>query len=99
MPGGRCLPGESAADACVREVGEETGLTVAVVGLAGSVERPGPANVIYKIDDFVCTVVTGELRAGDDAREARWCSRADISSMLLTPGLLEALTEWNALPA
>src|SRR5579859_374033 len=27
VPGGRCRPGEPAADACVREVAEETGLT------------------------------------------------------------------------
>jgi 8-oxo-dGTP diphosphatase len=99
VPGGRCRPGEAAVDACVREVAEETGLTVAVVGLAGSVERPGPANVVYKIDDFVCSVVAGQLRAADDARDARWCSRAEIGSMLLTPGLLDALTEWNVLPA
>jgi 8-oxo-dGTP diphosphatase len=99
VPGGRCLPGETAADACVREVAEETGLTVAVVALAGSVERAGPADVVYKIDDFVCSVVGGDLRAGDDARDVRWCSRAEIRSMLLAPGLLDALTEWDLLPA
>src|SRR5690349_16445083 len=28
IPGGRCLPGESAATACIREVAEETGVLV-----------------------------------------------------------------------
>ena len=39
VPGGRCLPGESPAAACVREVAEETGLRVEVVRYAGRVER------------------------------------------------------------
>jgi 8-oxo-dGTP diphosphatase len=99
VPGGRCLPEETTAEACVREVAEETGLTVAVIRLAGSVERDGPGNVVFQIDDFVCSVVSGQLRAGDDARDARWCSRTELDSMLLTPGLLDALTEWGVLPA
>jgi 8-oxo-dGTP diphosphatase len=57
VPGGRCLPDEPAALACVREVAEETGLQVRVVRFAGRVERAGPGAVRYDIDDFVCTVI------------------------------------------
>jgi len=98
VPGGRCLPGESAAAACVREVAEETGLTVEVVRLAGTVERPAPGGVIYVIDDFVCRVVGGELVARDDATDARWVSRAELGELPLVPGLVAALTEWGVLP-
>ena len=49
VPGGRCLPGESTADACVREVAEETGLIVEVLRLAGTVERPAPDGNVYEI--------------------------------------------------
>lgn len=98
VPGGRCLPGESAADACVREVAEETGLVVEIVRLAGTVERPAPDGGVYVIDDFVCRPVGGELVAGDDATDARWVSRREMAELPLVPGLVEALGEWDALP-
>ena len=62
VPGGRCLREESTAEACVREVAEETGLTVAVIGLAGSVERDGPGNVVFQIDDFTQLIPDAPIR-------------------------------------
>jgi 8-oxo-dGTP diphosphatase len=99
IPGGRCHPGESTAAACVREVAEETGLLVSVVRRAGRVMRAGSDDVDYDIEDFVCSVHGGELRAGDDAAEARWVSRAELASLDLVPGLLDALASWDALPS
>jgi ADP-ribose pyrophosphatase YjhB (NUDIX family) len=99
IPGGRCLPGESAADACVREVYEETGLHVEIVRYAGRVERAAPAGGVYVIDDFACRVVGGELIAGDDALDARWVNRADLAALELAPGLYTALDAWGLLPA
>lgn len=98
VPGGRCLPGEAAADACVREVAEETGLAVEVVRLAGTVERAAPDGGVFVIDDFVCRVVGGSLAAGDDATEARWVSRSELARLPLVTGLLDALASWDALP-
>ncbi len=40
LPGGRMEPGEDAAEACVREVGEETGLHVHVEKLIGVYSSP-----------------------------------------------------------
>jgi 8-oxo-dGTP diphosphatase len=99
IPGGRCQAGESGAAACVREVAEETGLVVHVVRRAGRVRRAGPDGVGYDIEDFVCSVVGGELRAGDDAAEARWVSHTELASLDLVPGLVEALESWDALPS
>jgi ADP-ribose pyrophosphatase YjhB (NUDIX family) len=98
VPGGRCLPGESPAAACVREVQEETGLTVEVVRLAGRVERAAPGGAVYVIDDFTCRVVGGELVAGDDAVDARWVTRAELAGLELAPGLHDALADWGLLP-
>jgi 8-oxo-dGTP diphosphatase len=98
VPGGRCLPGESAAAACVREVHEETGLQVEVVHFAGRVERAAPGRGVYVIDDFACRVVGGRLAAGDDADDARWVTRAELSRLDLVPGLYAALEEWGLLP-
>jgi 8-oxo-dGTP diphosphatase len=98
VPGGRCLAGESPAAACLREVAEETGLTVAVVRPVGRVSRDGPGGVVYDITDYLCTLSGGELRAGDDALEARWATRAELDELELVPELLECLTLWGVLP-
>lgn len=98
VPGGRCAPGESAAETCVRELAEETGLQVRVLRRAGRVQRDGPGGVGYEIVDFVCAVVGGTLRAGDDATDARWVSRAELGALPLSPGLEETLREWRLLP-
>jgi 8-oxo-dGTP pyrophosphatase MutT (NUDIX family) len=83
----------------VREVLEETGLVVAVAHLAGQVVRDGPDGVIFDIDDYVCTLVGGQLHADSDASDALWVTHAQLITLDLVPGLLAALTEWAALPA
>lgn len=98
VPGGRCLPGERPEDACVREVAEETGLQVTVQRFAGRVERAAPNGDTYLIDDFVCQLVGGTLRAGDDAADARWVTRTEFEGLPLAPGLFDALQAWEVLP-
>ncbi|MEO7260541.1 MAG: NUDIX domain-containing protein [Jatrophihabitantaceae bacterium] len=98
VPGGKCAPMEPPEAACVREVGEETGLTVEVIRWAGRVHRPAPGGGEYVIDDFLCRVVGGTLRAGDDAADAGWFDLAGMSGLPLATGLLEALAGWRLLP-
>lgn len=98
VPGGRCLPDEPPAAACVREAREETGLQVTVVRHAGQVLRAGLAGALYVIDDYVCQLVGGRLRAGDDAADARFVDRRALADLPLTPGLWDALAEWQLLP-
>jgi ADP-ribose pyrophosphatase YjhB (NUDIX family) len=99
VPGGKCEPGESPAHACVREVGEETGLAVEVVRWAGRVNRPAPGGGQFVIDDYLCRVVGGTLRAGGDAADAGWFDLAGMSGIPLAPGLAGALAGWRLLPA
>lgn len=93
VPGGRVEPGEDDATAVVRETAEETGLVVEPGGLVGRVRR-GP----YDIADYLCSVVGGELRAGDDATDARWCDAAAMAALPLVELLHETLAGWDALP-
>ena len=93
VPGGRVETGEDDAAALVREVLEETGLQVAPDALVGRVRRGR-----FVIADYRCTVVAGSLRAGDDALDARFVDRAAMAALPLVDGLLDALTEWDALP-
>jgi len=95
VPGGKCEAGETALQACVREAFEETGLHVRVIRHVGRVLRPGLDEDVFVIDDFLCHVEDGELGAGDDAAQVGWFSYADLGALSLTPGLIEALTEWG----
>jgi 8-oxo-dGTP diphosphatase len=97
IPGGRIEPGETDAQALVREMLEETNLQVKVGRLIGSVRRQGPGGMVIDIRDYAATVICGTLRAGDDAAAARWVTTAELVRMEVTEGLIEALTEWGVL--
>jgi 8-oxo-dGTP diphosphatase len=86
LPGGRAEPGETLEAAAAREVLEETGLVVNVGGLLLTVEVMG-----FIVHDFAASVLAGELRAGDDASDVRWCAPDELRTMSVSPGLLEEL--------
>jgi 8-oxo-dGTP diphosphatase len=91
VPGGKVEEGESLAEAVVRELREETGLTGVCESLVGWAELIGSSHH-YVILDFSVTILDdNEPVAGDDAAEAAWVPVEEVSGLRLADGLAEFL--------
>ena len=82
FPGGHVEPGESFVESVIREVWEETGLTIENPKLCGTKQfqtRKGERYVVffYKTDRF-----SGELKSSDEG-EVFWIPRTDLHKYTL----------------
>lgn len=89
LPGGRQEPGETVSAALTREIAEETGIAIRILDVLAVVdlmERSGDKLLYhYTVIDLLAEWVAGEIRAGDDAADARWADPDRLEEFALTP--------------
>ncbi len=94
LPGGVVELGERLTDAVVREVAEETRMSIEPLALAGyreTIVRDGNDRVErhFVILCFAARWRAGEPDLNEELSEARWIEPAELSSLPTTPGLAE----------
>lgn len=98
VPGGRIEFGETAAEAVIRELHEETGLVGLCGDFLGWVELIDDEHHHVVLDFDVVVLDRAEPRAGGDAAEARWVDVIEVCDLELAPGMIEFLHDVGVVP-
>ena len=96
LPGGLVELGETTAEAARREIAEECGCTIRLVGVAGVVDRivrdtEGVVRYHYVLVDYLAYPESAAITAGSDAAEACWIEVERIHELDVTEGVAEMI--------
>lgn len=96
IPGGGLRIGETLQEGAEREIREETGVVIRAgepIFTCDSLIRDGEGRIRfhYVIVDMAADYVSGEVRAADDALDARWVSPAELRDLTVTKSTLKLL--------
>ena len=96
LPGGLVELGETTAEAVRREIAEECGCDIRVVGICGVIDRvvhdaEGRVRYHYVLIDYLAYVESDAVTAGSDAAEACWVSIDRVDELDVTEGLSDMI--------
>lgn len=96
FPGGKLEPTETAAQALVRELQEELGITVAPgQALSPVVHDYGRGPI--RLSPILCRITIGTPHPHEHS-EIRWCGKTQVHSLDWAAADLPILAEWLSLP-
>lgn len=103
IPGGGLKLGETLQEGAEREIFEETGIAIRAGDPVFTCDvcvrdAEGRVRFHYVIVDLAADYISGEVKGGDDALEARWVAPAELAGLPLTKTTLKLLRQFGLLP-
>lgn len=80
LPGGRVEPGESFEQCALRELLEETNVRAKLLKKVAEIDGNFGTHH-YMLHDYLAEWESGDVRAGDDAAEAKWVAMSSLSEI------------------
>ena len=100
LPSGRLEAGESVAEACIREVFEETGVTINILRLTGVYSDPNKlviypdGNKVHVVAlNFEAEIVDGNIGISDETLSWGYFTIEEAKNMDMLPGHLERIMD------
>ena len=90
LPGGHVEPGEAFTESVIREVWEETGLTIEDPRLCGVKQFPTESGARYVVFYFRATKYSGTLHSSEEG-EVFWISREELKNSATVPDLFKMI--------
>jgi mutator protein MutT len=91
FPGGQVEECETLTDALVREVMEETGITIRVKSLVGIYSNTRSPSILNL--DFICEYVSGEPKTSNESSQVEWVNRDQVLSLIKREAIYERMKD------